>query len=448
MMNKSKQGVGAILWVFITPILLFCVFVVIDWFYISSLKIGLQRALDASAITIASQASTHACRVTQEDIDLGLAIFKENTGFEAIDVLDASNNADIDAQQMKWLRESGVVELQAIGTYSHFFTSGFVPTLKKSYYIHAEASCYRDSATGKETPDDGSGGGTGGGEIEPPTPQEERWTISFDSKGGSAVQPLSVVKGKSVDVYVRKPLKQGYYFDGWEYNGEKVGRSFEPTKDVTLSAIWNDCNDGSGVCGTNPDPGTNPNPGGDSGGDNPGGGDGTGGSGSGGDTSPQKVWSDCATGENTCQYGVISVWDDCLRGSNTCQGGYKQVWSNCATGENTCKGGWSETCEKNAKECGDYCPVEEEIRPCSGVEGGADTSPCRYCPTAFVPNYCCYGKKWNDCLKGHNTCKPGFAQGAWDDCANGSNTCQGGYKQVSSQCATGHNTCVPGWIWK
>lgn len=422
-----KYGAGAIIWIFLAPVIVFCIFITLDWYHISTAKNNLQRSLDASAITIASQASSHGCQITQEDIDAGLALFEENTGFQAVDVLDASKNADIGPQEMKWLRESGIVKLQAIATYSKFFTAGYVPGLKKTYYIVADATCFKDSETDAETPDDGSGDG----EVDP-TPEEEKWIISFDSRGGTVAKPIAVTKGNSTDVYIRRPTKQGYYFDGWELNGVKIGHSFKPDADVTLSAIWNNCNDGSRVC----EPDQNP--------DHDGGGSDSGNDG--GEVSPKKEWSECATGENTCQPGLATgAWNDCLTGSNTCKGGYKQNWSQCATGENTCKGGYSNICGWDPR-CGSYCPVEEEYRHCSGVEDAADSSFCRYCPVQTLNKYCCFDKEWNPCKIGHNTCKPGYIQGAWDNCLTGSNTCKGGYGTYMSQCATGHNTCVPGWI--
>lgn len=421
--RQLKHGAGAVIWVFLAPVIVFCIFITLDWYHMSTARNNLQRALDASAITIASQASAHGCRITQEDIDAGLALFEENTGFQAVDVLDAAENADIGPQEMKWLRESGIVKLQAIATYSKFFTAGYVPGLKKTYYLEADATCFKDSETDAETPDDGSGDG----EVDP-NPEVEKWTITFDSRGGTIAKPISVIKGNSTDVYICRPTKQGYYFDGWELDGIKIGHRFVPDSDVTLGAIWNDCNDGSGVCDPDPDPDGGES--GDSGND-------------GGEVSPKKEWSECATGENTCQPGLVTgAWNDCLTGSNTCKGGYKQIWSQCATGENTCKPGYV---YGDSYQCNKHCPVEEEIRHCSGVEDSASTSFCRYCPVEFVYDNC---KKqiWSQCATGKNTCRPGYIQGVWNDCLTGSNTCKGGYATYMSQCATGHNTCVPGWI--
>ena len=84
------------------------------------------------------------------------------------------------------------------------------------------------------------------------------------------------------------------------------------------------------------------------------------------------IWSDCATGHNTCAggyiYGAWSGWTfagcggsgsssdtyvkDCSNNADTtCSGTTRCVqksrsktWSNCATGENTCQGGYTATC--------------------------------------------------------------------------------------------------------
>lgn len=63
-------------------------------------------------------------------------------------------------------------------------------------------------------------------------------TVTFDSKGGSTVDPVTVGRG----VYVgapTTPAKPGYTFDGWYYNNEVF--NFENTvvvKDMTLIAKW------------------------------------------------------------------------------------------------------------------------------------------------------------------------------------------------------------------
>lgn len=61
--------------------------------------------------------------------------------------------------------------------------------------------------------------------------------ITFDSKGGSYVEPLFVPKGKNYAAPTA-PTKPGYDFDGW-YNGETAftfGSSL--TEDLTLTAHW------------------------------------------------------------------------------------------------------------------------------------------------------------------------------------------------------------------
>ncbi|MBR3561561.1 MAG: InlB B-repeat-containing protein [Oscillospiraceae bacterium] len=67
-------------------------------------------------------------------------------------------------------------------------------------------------------------------------------TISFDSRGGSAVMPVTKRKGSLVPTPVAVPVRTGYEFDGW-YEDENCGGAayvFEimPVSDLTLYAKW------------------------------------------------------------------------------------------------------------------------------------------------------------------------------------------------------------------
>lgn len=72
---------------------------------------------------------------------------------------------------------------------------------------------------------------------QPEVPSVENYTITFESAGGSAVEAISVEKGKII-TSAPTSEKNGYELDGW-YNGEtKVDFPFTPTSDVTLTAKW------------------------------------------------------------------------------------------------------------------------------------------------------------------------------------------------------------------
>lgn len=66
---------------------------------------------------------------------------------------------------------------------------------------------------------------------------EKVYTITFDSKGGSFVEPLKV----GYDEYAIKPdnpTREGYSFNGWYQNGKLFYWNFKLTSDVELEAKW------------------------------------------------------------------------------------------------------------------------------------------------------------------------------------------------------------------
>ncbi len=70
---------------------------------------------------------------------------------------------------------------------------------------------------------------------------EQFYTVTFDSKGGSAVNPITGVKPGSTITLPASPTKAGFAFDGW--CTDKEGKSsFSPTtpinSDLTLYAKW------------------------------------------------------------------------------------------------------------------------------------------------------------------------------------------------------------------
>lgn len=67
------------------------------------------------------------------------------------------------------------------------------------------------------------------------------YTITFDSDGGTYVEPMTV----NMNTWLTEPTeptKEGFVFDGWNYNGKKFlfNRYVNDyvTEDVTLKAIW------------------------------------------------------------------------------------------------------------------------------------------------------------------------------------------------------------------
>ena len=81
-----------------------------------------------------------------------------------------------------------------------------------------------------------SGGETDSGEKN--NPLNPTFTVSFDSKGGSAVPSQTVEYGAKV-TKPDDPTKNGYTFDKWTYKGEEwsfIGYSV--TEDMTLDANW------------------------------------------------------------------------------------------------------------------------------------------------------------------------------------------------------------------
>lgn len=64
--------------------------------------------------------------------------------------------------------------------------------------------------------------------------------VTFDSLGGSIVEPISFTLGQSISEPIR-PVKSGQTFAGWMPlgGGEVISFPFSPTQDVILNAKWN-----------------------------------------------------------------------------------------------------------------------------------------------------------------------------------------------------------------
>jgi uncharacterized repeat protein (TIGR02543 family) len=73
-----------------------------------------------------------------------------------------------------------------------------------------------------------------------------RWvqavTVTFNTNGGSAINPIAVAVGSGVDPSKYRPSKDGYVFDGWYTNAELTisAGNYQPTvsTDITLYAKW------------------------------------------------------------------------------------------------------------------------------------------------------------------------------------------------------------------
>lgn len=67
---------------------------------------------------------------------------------------------------------------------------------------------------------------------------QEAYTITFDSKGGSSIEPLAVEKGEKA-TKPTAPTKAGYTFVGWMLNDEEFDFNKVLTSSITLDAKWN-----------------------------------------------------------------------------------------------------------------------------------------------------------------------------------------------------------------
>ncbi|MDO5027044.1 MAG: InlB B-repeat-containing protein [Tissierellia bacterium] len=68
---------------------------------------------------------------------------------------------------------------------------------------------------------------------------KDAWKVTFDSDGGSAVLPIYVDDGSTLD-NLEKPTKAGYAFDGWVYadSGDQVDPGAQVKRDLKLKANW------------------------------------------------------------------------------------------------------------------------------------------------------------------------------------------------------------------
>ena len=65
----------------------------------------------------------------------------------------------------------------------------------------------------------------------------KKYTVKFDSDGGSKINNQTVIENKRVNVPIT-PAKNGYRFVEWQLNGRKYDFNSKVTKDITLTAKW------------------------------------------------------------------------------------------------------------------------------------------------------------------------------------------------------------------
>lgn len=71
-----------------------------------------------------------------------------------------------------------------------------------------------------------------------PVPKvEKKYTVSFDTDGGSEIASIKV-KGGEVVSLPESPVKEGYIFSGWTLNDEIFDATLEIKEDITLKASW------------------------------------------------------------------------------------------------------------------------------------------------------------------------------------------------------------------
>ena len=68
-------------------------------------------------------------------------------------------------------------------------------------------------------------------------PSVKRYTVTFDSAGGSNVASQKVIENKTA-TQPANPTKAGHAFDGWYLNNTKYNFSTKVTADITLVARW------------------------------------------------------------------------------------------------------------------------------------------------------------------------------------------------------------------
>lgn len=66
---------------------------------------------------------------------------------------------------------------------------------------------------------------------------EKKYTVTFDSDGGSKVKPQNILENESV-TKPSNPTKEGYTFLEWQLNGETYDWNSKVNGNITLKAVW------------------------------------------------------------------------------------------------------------------------------------------------------------------------------------------------------------------
>ncbi|MGN0106318.1 MAG: InlB B-repeat-containing protein, partial [Hominilimicola sp.] len=74
-------------------------------------------------------------------------------------------------------------------------------------------------------------------EIKVPAYDKKQYTVTFNTDGGSDIQPQKVTEGEKAQAPT-SPTKSGYTFGGWQLNGEAYSFDTAVTGDITLTAQW------------------------------------------------------------------------------------------------------------------------------------------------------------------------------------------------------------------
>ncbi len=71
----------------------------------------------------------------------------------------------------------------------------------------------------------------------PTTPTKKKYSVSFNSNGGSLISSQSVIEGNKASK-PKDPTRSGYTFEGWTLDGKSYDFNTIVTKNITLVASW------------------------------------------------------------------------------------------------------------------------------------------------------------------------------------------------------------------
>lgn len=113
---------------------------------------------------------------------------------------------------------------------------GQVPTTKPSTSTNKPTTTNKPSNnTNKPTTTDRPS--TNNNNNKPSTTVTKKYTVTFDTNGGTAIASQTIVSGEKVSV-PGAPARDGYIFTGWYYDGKLYDFATPVTKDMTIVAHW------------------------------------------------------------------------------------------------------------------------------------------------------------------------------------------------------------------